>query len=135
MCFYRVEDEDSRRRIAPGSGFYAPGESEVGFENGWELVAHLDWRNREPTSFISVYSRKDVALREAHRRKRQGKRDVTVTEIDVSLAPWRLEFRNMRRLCASLEVYIETEAWHNSEYEWVFLHCIPKRAIRDWWFV
>ncbi|KAH0538359.1 hypothetical protein FGG08_005054 [Glutinoglossum americanum] len=60
---------------------------------------HLDWGNRDPTPFISMYrmySDEDVAFVEAERRVRRGKKDVRVYKIDMRESGERTEYRNIR---------------------------------------
>lgn len=95
-----------------------------------DVKAHLRWRNRKPTPFISVYADWDTAWKEAKRRKKDGKKSrVTLTSIDVSQVRGELEYRNMRRLCSSLRIWIPGNAWNNSEHEWIFLNHIPEHVI------
>ena len=92
LC-YRVEDEYSQARTADGRGIW-PGDrhARVDFKarHGRKLKAlarhvmnHLDWSNRRPTPFISMYNDDTVAFEEAKRRKRRGMKKVTITVIDV----------------------------------------------------
>jgi hypothetical protein len=91
---------------------------------------HLDWSNRRPTPFISMYNDETVAVEEAERRKRRGMKNVTITVVDVEKVRGRVQYRNVRRLLARQRGrWIPEKAWHNSEYEYIFLHHIPDRAV------
>lgn len=142
--FYRVVDEFSQTRVAGYGLLAADSRSFITFEPRnntkrrlsleMELHNHLNWANREPTVFISVYSDQDTAWAEARRRERSGRTKVTVMTINVSKCAFdcthkRLEYRNVRKLASKLEIWIDDGAWHNSEHEWIFLHRIPSHAI------
>lgn len=92
----------------------------------------LDWGNRDPTPFISMYSDKDVAFEEAKRRVRRGKKDVRVYKIDMWESDERTEYRNIRLLAEKLDFDIPERAWNNSEYEYIFLHHVPDSAVVGW---
>ena len=80
--------------------------------------------------FLSVYSDRETAWAEAKRRERRGRVEVRILEIDVSQCPkGTMQYRNVRKLAKKLGVWIPDEAWHNSLYEYVFLHRIPSDAI------
>jgi hypothetical protein len=139
--FYRVEDEYSQARTAGGRGIW-PGDrhARVDFKarQGWKhkalvrhVMNHLDWGNRRPTPFISMYNDDTVAFEEAERRKRRGMRKVTITVVDVKKVYGRVKFRNVRQLAHRLRCQIPEKAWHNSEYEYIFLHHIPDRAVNE----
>ena len=139
--FYRVEDEYSQARTADERGIW-PGDrhASVDFKarHGRKLKAlvrhvmnHLDWSNRRPTPFISMYNDDTVAFEEAKRRKRRGMKKVTITVVDVRKVYRRVQFRNVRLLARRLRCRIPEKAWHNSEYEYIFLHHIPDRAVTE----
>jgi len=135
--FYRVEDGDSRARYYHDEGIFAEDvDEEVDFgTRGWRLLCqverHLDWGNRVPTPFISMYCNKIVAFREAERRVRDGKEDVRVYTIDMRERDERVEYRNIWLLTEKLGFDIPERAWNNSEYEYVVLHHIPDSAVVD----
>lgn len=136
--FYRVEDEDSRAEYVENAGLWAENTAtRVDFrsydETLFEQVGrHLDWANREPTPFISMYGDKDVAEREANRRVRDGKQNVRVYTINMRmLEKNQCEYRNARRLADKLRLYIPKHAWNNSKYEYICLHHVPQVAIID----
>lgn len=97
-----------------------------------QIEQHLDWGNRHPTPFISTYCEKSVARREAERRVEQGKKDVRIYTIDMDDSDEPAQYRDVRPLAEKLGLYINNYAWHNSMYEWVFLHHVPDDAIVGW---
>jgi hypothetical protein len=137
--FYRVEDADSSARYVEGKGILAADtETVVHFANKGDTLLrqvkqHLHWGNRRPTPFISTYCYKSAAWREAKRRAERGKEDVAVYKIDMNRARERAEYRDIRRLASELGLYIEPNAWNNSEHEWIFLHCVPEEAVVELW--
>lgn len=134
--FYRVEDHTSRARYIDGDGLLAEDtDTEVNFRRpDLRLISlverHLDWGNRDPTPFISMYCEEAVADREADRRVRRGKRDVKIYKIIMPKDKRkRVEYRNVRRLAKELEVDIPEHAWHNSECEYIALNHVPESAV------
>jgi hypothetical protein len=93
------------------------------------LRNHLRWSNTTKTPFISTYADKGTAFREALRRVREGMENVTISIIDPRRARPRVEFRNVRGLAENLRYEIPDKAWHNSKFEYIFLHRIPACAI------
>ena len=136
--FFRVEDEDSRARYVDEEGLFAEDtETWVDF-NSWDrslirqVERHLDWGNRVPTPFISMYCHKGVAFREAERRVGDGKMEVGVYKINMRRSDERREYRNLRLLAERLDIDIPECAWNNSKYEYIFLHDVPDSAVVDW---
>ncbi len=136
--FFRVEDEDSRARYSGEEGLVAE-DTDTGVDFGgwdWRLLGqverHLDWGNRVPTPFISMYCDEGVAHREAQRRVREGKEDVRVYKVNMRESDVRREYRNVRLLAEKLDFDIPERAWHNSEYEYIFLHHVPDSAVVSW---
>ncbi|KAI0423633.1 hypothetical protein F5Y09DRAFT_203351 [Xylaria sp. FL1042] len=133
--FWRVEDEHSRARTTESNGIQVAAYTDVDFgqmsaELRECLARHLDWSDRTRSPFISAYSDEEAAYREADRRRRRGKRDVTITEINIEEMPYgTVQYRNVRNLAKNLNLWIEEEAWNNSLYEYVFLRQIPEDAI------
>lgn len=133
--FYRVEDTSSRARYIDGEGIFAEDtDTVVRFANKGtalldQIEQHLDWGNRHPTPFISTYCEESVAWREAERRLGQGKENVTIYKIDMDESYERAEYRDVRLLAKRLGLYINDYAWHNSMYEWIFLHHVPDNAV------
>lgn len=136
--FFRVEDEDSRARYSDEEGLFAEDtDARVDFKSRdrrllAQVERHLDWGNRVPTPFISMYCDERVALREAERRVGRGKKDVRVYMINMRKSDERREYRNIRLLAERLDFDIPELAWNNSEYEYVFLHHVPYSAIVAW---
>ena len=101
---FRVEDEDSRARYSDEEGLFAERtDTRVDFKS-WDgrllgqVERHLDWGNRVPTPFISMYCDEGMAHREAKRRVGEGKKDVRVYKINMRESGERREYRNIRRL-------------------------------------
>ena len=90
---------------------------------------HLDWQNKNPSPFISVYSDERRAEIEARRRVRDGHDDVFIWEIDTNEAKNVAQYRNLRRFAKKSGIWIPDFAWDNSEYEWLFLNQIPEAMI------
>lgn len=135
--FFRVEDEDSRARYSDEEGLFAEDtDTRVDFKS-WDrrllgqVERHLDWGNRVPTPFISMYCNEDVAFREAQRRVGKGK-DVRVYKINMRESDERREYRKIRLLAERLDFAIPEHAWNNSEYEYIFLHHVPDSAVVGW---
>ena len=136
--YWRVQDEHSQSRYDERWGMLAGDpHSSIDFNpRGWEeedvfineLENHLDWGNREPTVFISVYTDEDRAYEEAERRMERGRQQVVVHEI-VPLRDHSMEYRSVRGLAEWWGVEIPEEAYRNSEYEYVFLHQIVPEAV------
>lgn len=135
--FCRVEDEGSQARFRTGRGVLASDmRSRVDFQLSRNMCPlrrhfcnHMNWSNRRKTPFISAYCCFKAAYEEALRRVRRGKKNVIIIFIDPSRADYRVEYRNARWLAEDLECWIPTKAWNNSEFEYLFLRCIPARAI------
>lgn len=138
--FYRVIDETSQSRFTNRYGLLAAdSRTPATFDPRncteraivrTELDNHLHWARDVPTVFLSVYSDRETALAEANRREKRGRVEVRILEIDVSQCPkGTMQYRNVRKLAKKLGVWIPDEAWHNSLYEYVFLHRIPSGAI------
>jgi hypothetical protein len=136
---WRVQDRSSRARWIPHRGihaglvrsgvdFYPRQRRQVARFKG-HLGNHTDWYNIEETPFISTYNSYKAANAEALRRIRSGKKDVIIICIDVTRAHGKVQYRNMRDLAKKWGVRIPSRAWHNSEFEFVFLHRIPDSAI------
>ncbi|KAH9204096.1 hypothetical protein DL95DRAFT_398805 [Leptodontidium sp. 2 PMI_412] len=137
--FYRVEDKGSRAQYVYGEGIFAEDTNTRVHLSGSsrelrsEVENHINWRSRIPTIFISTYSTKEVALREARRRIRDGKEKVVVYQIDIREKDRPVEFREMRRLASRLGVEIPDCAWNNSKYEYIFQCHVPESAVVDCW--
>jgi hypothetical protein len=135
--FYRVEDKGSRAQYVYGEGIFAEDTNTRVHLGGStrelcsEVENHIDWGSRIPTIFISTYSNKEVASREARRRVREGKEEVVVYQIDIRKKDRPVEFREMRRLASRLGVEIPDCAWNNSKYEYIFQCYVPESAVVD----
>jgi hypothetical protein len=136
--FFRVEDEDSRARYSGEEGLFTEDtDTWVDFKSwDWRLLGqverHLDWGNRVPTPFISMYCDEGVTQREAKRRVGEGKKDVRVYKINMRRSDERREYRNIRLLAERLDFDIPERAWNNSEYEYIFPHYVPDSAVVGW---
>jgi hypothetical protein len=135
--FFRVEDEDSRAQYSGEDGLFAEDTHTWVDFNWWDwrlrgqVERHLDWRNRVPTPFISMYCDEAVAHREVKRRVEEGKKDVRVYMINMRESDERREYRNIR-LAERLGFDIPERAWNNSKYEYIFLHHVPESAVVGW---
>ncbi|KID81675.1 hypothetical protein MGU_10982 [Metarhizium guizhouense ARSEF 977] len=138
--YFRVEDEGSQAVTRPGQGIRAPGRAAIDFRARYgqslrvlkrNVINHMDWQSPYVSSLISTYRDEEAAWAEAERRVARGRRNVTITVIDAQLVYGRVEYRNLRHLAHELNIPIPRQAWHNSEHEYVFLHYIPQRAVRD----
>lgn len=92
------------------------------------LDIHLDWTNRTPTPFISVYATYQAAKNEARRIITRGMKEVIIA-IDVGIVCGKEVFCNVRRLAEKLDYGIPEYALNNSKHEYIFVHCIPNPAI------
>jgi hypothetical protein len=138
--FWRVEDEDSQATTTPRDGILSAPESDLTFEVKYEwqrkrlrksLVNHSNWGCRQPSPFISVYGNEDWAFNEARRRQRDGRYNVTVTEIDLELLDNRVEFRNAAKLANTPGLRTSDEEWRTAVGEFLFINCVPHEAAVD----
>lgn len=97
-----------------------------------KLEQHLDWNNRDPSPFISMYSDEFVARREGYRRVRAGKREVRIYKIDRYASDERMEYRSVQGLAKRLRFEIPEYALNNSMQEYVCLYRVPDSAVVDW---
>jgi hypothetical protein len=134
---YRVEDEHSRARYVEEEGIRAENKkTRVDFRHpSWELCKqlknHINWSNRDATVLISTYSNKNVAIREAKRRVKGGKKEVVVYKINSRKkkgAP--MEYRELQPLMRKLKLEIPECARNNSKYEYVVLYNVPDSAVQ-----
>ena len=136
--YYRVHDESSVTSF-DDDGFVAgkpqlplrmfpDGPSEIQ-ELSNALDKHLDWSNNTASPFISVYADYATALNSANARANQGRRGVIIARINVSESGERMWYRNVRAAAGFLKLRIELQAWRNSQYEYIFLHRIPREAV------
>ncbi|XP_014562633.1 hypothetical protein COCVIDRAFT_32620 [Bipolaris victoriae FI3] len=96
----------------------------------WVLGGHLIWKLRRASPFISAYSNRRVAWKQAEQRVRERKKNVTIYEIDVYASNRRVKYRNVRCLADRLGMDIPARALHHSKHEYVFLGHIPDSAIK-----
>lgn len=135
--FFRVQDEDSRAQYLDSEGIYAQDLfTSMTFDIKKhcssirdEIQKHLDWYNRDPTCLISTYASESVAKSQAKLRIERGKKEVVILVIETSQELGGAQYRNLRKLARKVDLRIPYEAWHNSEYEWVFLEHIPDHMI------
>jgi hypothetical protein len=136
--FFRVEDRESRAQYFGKKGLFAEDtDTPVDFESlyltlRYQVERHLNWGNRVPTPFISMYCDKEVAFREARRRVRDKKKDVRVYVINMRKSAERREYRNIPVLARKLALKIPNRARNNSKKEYIFLHHVPDSAVVDW---
>ncbi|KAL8826246.1 MAG: hypothetical protein Q9191_003923 [Dirinaria sp. TL-2023a] len=137
--FYRVHDDSSATHFDEEYGFLA-GDDQTMLRmfprNDWEatrlrnaLDRHLDWFNRTASSFISVYVNYDAAFNGAIARKNQGKRGIFIAHIDVRKSRECMWRRNVREVAVDVDIWIQQQAWNNSEYEYLFLNHISAEAV------
>ncbi|KAL2213502.1 hypothetical protein CC79DRAFT_1327383 [Sarocladium strictum] len=137
---YRVESGNSQARTTWDRGAQAADLSlriisfrlygYAGMRLRKELALHLRWSNRRKTVFISLYSSRWAAEREADRRLANGTEDVRIITF------WIIEehgvlYRHVPTLADMLGYRIPRRAEHNAEYEYIALHSIPPSAIVD----
>jgi len=136
---YRVFDDSSTSQYDEQDGFVA-GNSHLRLKmsrhwSEWQkdmlieaLDNHLDWYNRNPTPFISVYSSKSAAYASANGRINDGKMGVIVAYIDGSKL-FRGSLRKVWKLAEELGYYIPDKALDNSKSEWIVLQQIPSESV------
>ncbi|RAH45240.1 uncharacterized protein BO95DRAFT_482654 [Aspergillus brunneoviolaceus CBS 621.78] len=150
LYLYRVESDQSRGQKVRSGGIESEGRHWVAFrpqsrrqrvELRDELWAHLDWRNREPTAFVSASQDRDWAINQAERRARDGETNVRVYVIEVP----RLGVYKSRSECwvtvMKLDAWLEVANSKLPDYadfpssanEYLFLHDIPEDFIVDTW--
>lgn len=136
--YYRVHDSSSATHFDKEHGFVA-GDHQLRLRmfprNRSErqdlfdaLGRHLEWSDRTPSPFISVYADRDTAVNSAIARVNQGKRGVFIAYIDVE-AIEDLWYRFTPKLAEEIGLRIQPQALRNSEQEFVFLHHIPGEAV------
>lgn len=138
--FYRVNDASSCAQYVLGSGIEARAVTDLEFTSQCPDVVdmvldHLDWQSHERSPFISVYSKRSRADKEADRRVQSGCKDVVIWKIDTKKAPWTADYRNVTLFAYNAGFDIPEYAEHNSLYEWLFVNRIPEKMIvRTWSF-
>lgn len=88
-----------------------------------EVLRHRDWRNKEPSPFISVSTNREWVFMEARRRKEQGNQDVVVYEIRAE--------EGCNTYWESVDDLLKMAGWEytSTRTEYLFLHRIPKKFI------
>ena len=136
--YYRVHDSSSATHFDEENGFVA-GDPELPlrmfphhdseYQNLFDALGrHLDWSDRTPSPFISVYSDWDTAVNSATARVNRGKRRVFIAHIDVERIKG-LYYRHVPKLARDIGLRIPPQALRNSEHEFVFLRHIPGEAV------
>ena len=136
--YYRVHDNSSATHFNKENGFFA-GDTQLQlrmfsrnpseYRNLFSaLDRHLDWSDRTPSPFISVYSDYDTAVNSAIARVHQGKRRVFIAHIDVEGFEG-LWYRHAPKLAREIGLRIQPPALRNSEHEFIFFHDIPVEAM------
>lgn len=151
LYLYRVESDQSRAQKVRGRGIKSEGRHRVAFRpRSWrqrveltdEVWAHLNWRNRKPTPFVSASRDPDWAINQAERRVREGETNVRVYKIAVPrLGVYKSQFEGwvtVMHLYTWLHVaksdLPDYADFPSSANEYLFLHRIPKEFIVDTWF-
>ena len=138
--FYRVQDDSSATHF-DGDGFIA-GDDHTALRMFpryyWEakrlsnaLSGHLDWSNQTASPFISVYADFDSAVNSANARQDQGKRGVFIACIEVRQSSEQIWYRSVREVAEEVGLWIERQAWKNSEHEYILYNRIPGEAVVD----
>ena len=140
--YYRVQDNSSATHFDDENGFIA-GDSELPVKmflprNLSEkrdlfnaLGRHLDWSDRTPSPFISVYADLETAEDSAIARVKQGRRGVFIAHIDIRPIGG-LWYRHAPKLAKEIGLRIQPQASNNSEQEFIFLHHIPEEAVTEY---
>lgn len=139
--YYRVQDNSSATHFDKEKGFVA-GDPQLQLRmfprNRSEcqnlfnaLGRHLDWSDRTPSPFISVYADLETAVNSANARVNQGKKRVFIAYIDVGDIE-DLWYRYTPKLAEELGLQIQPQALRNSEQEFIFLHHIPQEAVTEY---
>ena len=143
LKYYRVHDNSSATQFDEEDGFFAgdtqlqlrvfprnPSESQNLFD---ALDRHLDWSDRTPSPFISVYADYNTAVKNAIARVNRDKRMVFIAHIDVEGSE-DLWYRHVPKLAREIGLQIQPQALNNSRQEFIFLHHIPEEAVTEYEF-
>ena len=136
--YYRVQDNSSATRFNKRNGFIA-GDTQLQlrmsprndseYQNLFDALGrHLDWSDRTPSPFISVYADLETAENSAETRVNRGKTGVFIAHINIERTRG-LSYRCVRKLAKAIGLEIQPRAWRNAEEEFVFIHHIPAGAI------
>ena len=137
--YYRVHDNSSATRFDKVNGFragdtqlqlrmFSPRDRAEERNLSNALGRHLDWSDRTPSPFISVYADLKTAVNSAVARVKDGKREVFIAYIDVEDIEG-LWYRCVPKLAEEVGLWIQPQALRNSEKEFIFLRQIPADAI------
>ena len=140
--YYRVQDNSSATPFDEENGFVAKdhklqlkmfhprnrSEKQNLFD---ALDRHLDWYDKTPSPFISVYSDWDTAVSSAEARAKKGKRGVFIAHINVEDIEG-LWYRCVPKLAEEVGLWIQAQALRNSKKEFVFLHHIPAEVVTEY---
>lgn len=144
--FYRVYDGLSQSRYSPEDGFLC-GEDDPLMDlperrfSRLSVKRHLDWDNREPTSYISIFSSLEAALGECERwlarpwvKDRASGRFVHRGEVRVAAITGLETFSRHRVFLTSLSELHRTHVLnHDDDFasrpEWLVLDHIPPPCV------
>lgn len=141
LKYYRVQDNSSATYFDKKNGFIAGDpelpvrmspRSDSEYQNLFEaLDRHLDWYDRTPSPFISVYADLETAENCAIARAKKGKKGVIVAHINVKRTGG-LSYRCVPKLADAIGLEIPPRASRNAEEEFIFLHRIPAEAVTEY---
>ena len=102
------------------------------YQNLFEaLEKHLEWYDRTPSPFISVYADLETAEKSAEARVKRGKRGVFIAHINVE-GMGGLSYRWVPKLADAIGLEIRSQALRNPGHEFVFLHHIPAEVVTEY---
>jgi hypothetical protein len=127
---YHVYDNLSQTPYVPDEGINA-GDSNRYLMHPWHIISysamikHLDWNNRDPTYFISLYDNAQAAHIEANRRRNQSnvpgqdhQRDpgtVRIAEVSIAeLHSLNVFYVSRQELLTMLRVPVNNPIFYNS---------------------
>lgn len=128
---YRVMHDNSPTKISSAQGIQAKDQTPLELPNlHYDLAAHFNWQNKQPTRFISVFDNKSHAFNWARKLARDRGAKCWVVEIDVA----RLCSNYVPRRASSLirEHHVPLSAGRTATDhadELLVLHQIPVQAI------
>ena len=138
--YYRVHDNSSATRFDKVNGFragdtqlqlrmFSPRDRAEERNLSNALGRHLDWSDRTPSPFISVYADLKTAVNSAVARVKDGKREVFIAYIEVERSESRMWYRQVPKVAEEIGLWIQPQAGENSQEEFIFLHQIPAEAV------
>jgi hypothetical protein len=139
---YHVYDNLSQTPFEPGYGI-ACGDPDNYYMKVWYVITpsavreHLDWSNRKPTQFISLYDNLNDATREANRRRNnvwQGRQPNSVRIAHVRLngncGVWANSRDEILAMMNALEYSGDTDVFRNlGRTEWLVWGFIPEELV------